>query len=222
MSLEFGSIAYLRSAAPGDSTLIPGRVLWVNGHLLAVEIERDQSSLEESQTVLVHYEESHTFVQQLARIEGIIDREGASNPEAADLLAMDVPENSQRIIIVIQLQGQPELADHRECFRVKTHHMNVQVEFGSSINCSLADVSQSGFAVITGERLAVGKLVKVTMPGRTGLVTGMVRIQSVREQRRGHFRYGTVAVGTELRNACQYLSMELQRIRLRRLAGHVT
>lgn len=197
---------------------VTGRVLWSNGDLAAVEIEDSTATVAVGNVVSVHFEECHTFLRQMAEIEDVIDREFADFPT-------DCSEHSSgcsvgRRIVVFRGFGERKLAENRDCYRVQTKQLNLFLEFGSVSDCEIVDMSQTGFGIVSPEVFSVGDLAKATLPGPDGLTTGIARIQSVRSQSVARFRYGVIAIGSELRDACSWLTMQFQRRRLRRLAGH--
>jgi hypothetical protein len=125
------------------------------------------------------------------------------------------------MVVVLEVQGNPETADNRACYRVRTATSAIQIRFADRNDCDLMDISQTGFGIISDQQLAEGTVVQAGLPGDGCEITGAVRVQSVRQLRSGRFRYGVTCLEPAAQKACVELTMSLQRERLKRLAGQI-
>lgn len=220
MSLNPGSYIHIRKdgAASGDG-LLPGRVLWSHGTLVAAEMDSRAIVDGSEEPMTLHYEVNHKFVQQPTQLEGVIEQEAADAPTDDDLTAMDLEDNARRVVVVFELMGEATEAENRECYRVRATPFRIKIDFAGQPDCQLTDISQIGFALISTEEFKPGAIVKVNLPVGDEVVGGNVRVQSVRRLRNGQFRYGVICLGRETEQACAKLATELQRQQLLRLAG---
>ena len=217
MALETDNFIYLqRDVSPTRTDLLPGRVLWTNGDLVAAEVDVVTFPYETGNKLAILFDDCRRFVAQNAVVEGVLDREAADDPSFEALSRMDFDEDSRPIVVVLERIGTPELAESRECYRVRTDGLNVTVSFGSCPECELTDISQTGFAVLSDESLEPMSVVDAALSSGESVIQGNVRIQSVRQLRNGRYRYGVAVLGRGMKNACVSLATELQRQVLRR------
>ncbi|MEO2017310.1 MAG: PilZ domain-containing protein [Fuerstiella sp.] len=216
MALNTDSYIYLQQDISSTRTdLLPGRVLWTNGDLVAAEMNV-VAFPNAGKKVVIHYEEGRRFVAQDAVVEGITECEPADDSSVEGLSHMDLDENSRPVNVVLARIGDPVLAESRECYRVQTVPLNVTVDFGTCRECELLDISQTGFAVLSDDFVELHSVVDVALLSGESGVKGQVRILSSRQLRDGRYRYGVAVLGHDLQNACKSLASELQRQVLRR------
>jgi hypothetical protein len=216
MPLETENFIYLqRDVSVSRTDLLPGRVLWINGAMVAAEIDVVTFPDAAGRKLAILFEDGRRFVTQEAVVEGVIDREAADERSYDEQSRMDLDQDS-RPVVVLKRIGDPVLAESRECYRVRTVPLNMTVNFGSCSECELTDISQTGFAVLSDESFEQKSVVEAALPGTDGLVHGHVRVQSVRELRNGRFRYGVAVFGRGMQMACASLATELQRQMIRR------
>lgn len=219
MPLQPSEIVQLRI---GNRPLVPGRILWRLEPYIALELEWDRvGSIPEDATLHLLFEQKQKFVCQKTSLQGILDRPAAELPSPDQTVSMDLEAASQRMVIVLEVQGNPETADNRACYRVRTTTSAIQIRFADRNDCDLMDISQTGFGIISDQQLAEGTVVQACLPGDGCEVTGAVRVQSVRQLRSGRFRYGVTCLEPAAQKACVDLTMSLQRERLKRLAGQI-
>jgi len=217
MPLETENFIYLqRDVTVTRTEMLPGRVLWINGAMVAAEVDVVTFPDAAGKKVAILFEDGRRFVTQEAVVEGVIDREAADERSYDDQSRMDLDQDSRPVVVVLKRIGDPVLAESRECYRVRTVPLNVTVNFGSCPECELTDISQTGFAVLSDESFEANSVVEAALPGQDGLVQGHVRVQSVRELRNGRFRYGVAVFGRGMQTACALLATELQRQMIRR------
>ena len=135
--------------------------------------------LEEGHEILLYYHHERRFLKQPARVEGFT--EGAPNP-----------------LIRFEPTGAPVNANQRSCFRVSVAFKNLTAHVGPEKRCALQDVSESGFAVISRKRHAIGHVAGVTLPYGKQVFSGGACIQSIKELRDGGWRYGFYCVDKEI------------------------
>ena len=219
MPLQTDNFIYLqRDFSAKRDDLLPGRVLWTNGALLAAEMDIVTFSYEAGKRLAMLYEDRQ-FVTQDVVVEGVLDLEPADAPSFEELSRMDFDEDSRPVVVVLERIGLPILAESRECFRVRTVALNVTIQLGSCPECELHDISHTGFAVLSDELLTLNSIVEAALPSGDTVAEGYVKILSVRRLRNGRYRYGVSAEGRQMLSTCASLATELQRRMLRRTVG---
>jgi hypothetical protein len=217
MSLETDNFIYLqRDVTVTRTDLLPGRVLWVDGAMIAAEVDVATFPDAAGKKLTILFEDGRRFVMQEAVVEGVIDHEAVDERSYDEQSRMNFDQDSRPVVVTLKRIGDPVLAESRECYRVRTVPFNMTVSFGGCPECALTDISQTGFAVVSDESFEPNSAVEAVLPGKDGLVEGHVRIQSVRKLRNGRFRYGVAVFGPGMQNACASLATELQRQMIRR------
>jgi hypothetical protein len=160
---------------------------------------------EPGQDVLVYFEIGREFMQQSARVVGVMETEPAC-------------------VFALQITGEPVSAEGRECYRARTIFLEIPVDFGDERGCPLQDISATGLAVAAVGRHSIGEALTVRFQHESTVAQGTVCVQSVRELPSGRFRYGLHSIGREksdqeFRDALNKISLSVQRLQLRRLSG---
>jgi len=135
---------------------------------------------------------------------------------------LDAPDGSQ--IVGIRPIGDPVSAEGRQCYRVSTLIANLTATLGKKENCQLADVSTTGFSIISSESFSIGNQVPVELRYEQERFPGIGCIQSIKEIGPNRYRYGMHCVeskktGSDLTRGLQHISMAVQRIQLKRRAA---
>lgn len=183
------------------STIVEGAV-----NSFTTEITHMDLVLEVGQTITIYYNLHGKFVKQ---------------PAIVTLYeSQSLDDESTRTLFGIEKSGSPVAADDRQCFRVSIGAEGLTIEFGDNAKCPFVDVSPTGFGVISPEEFEVDNTVFATPRFEELQATGQVQIQSVRALRDGRYRYGVRCLDNSLNNVLQQISMALQRVQLRRLAGN--
>ena len=194
---------------PGNNNkriLHPCTVTQLSGNdSLTIQPENQELAFEVEQQFLLFFEKQRQFVQQPAKIEAQLEIESGT-------------------VLAVKTTGDPINAESRQCYRVNTLFSNLFATFDGEENCSLRDVSVTGFAVISSKQLDVGQVVDAELEFEGKRYTGQASIQSVCEQPDGTTRYGVNCVKqangpTILNKGVQQISMAIQRQQLNRLAG---
>ena len=167
--------------------------------------ENQEMAFQIGQELLIYYEKRRQFMQQPARIEALLEGEKGN-------------------VVVIQSIGEPVSAESRQCYRVSTVLSGLSVTFDGVENCSLRDVSVTGFAVISPGSYKTGQVLIAELVHEGRKFTGRVSIQSVTKANDGKTRYGVncvkaVSSPTSLSKGVQQISMAVQRQQLSRLSG---
>lgn len=160
---------------------------------------------EPEQDVLIYYEIRREFMQQSARIVAVLETEPST-------------------VFAFHTTGEPVSADSRECYRVSTALLDIPCTFGDERDRPVRDVSATGLAVISTQRLSIGDTLEVAFRYDGIDAKGSVCVQSVRELPDGEVRYGLHSIGKdkpsrEFRDALNRISLAVQRLQLRRLSG---
>jgi hypothetical protein len=105
--------------------------------------------------------------------------------------------------------------------RFSTVMTGLNAVFGDETDCSLLDVSATGFAVAANQTHAVGDMLATELSLGDQVFTGVACIQSVSTMRTGQKRYGTYdptakELPGSLAHGQRVISMEIQRQQLRR------
>jgi hypothetical protein len=218
MPRETDNFIYLqRDVSVTRTDLLPARVLWINGAMVAAEVDVVTFPDAAGKKLSILFEDGRRFVTQEAVVEGVIDREAADERSDDELSRMDFDQDSRAVVVVLKRVSDPVLAESRECYRVRTVPLNVTVRFVSCLECDLTDISQTGFAVLSDEAFEAKSVVEASLPDKDGcLIEGHVRVQSVRQLRNGRYRYGVAVFGRGMQTACAWLATELQRQMIRR------
>ena len=153
---------------------------------------------------LIFFDRKGEFTQHAARIGGV----RASEPRA---------------VIGVELVGKPISAESRQSYRISTTVCGLTAKVGSIESCRLLDVSATGFAVLTEERLNIGDVVKTALSLEGDTFTGQVSVQNTGSFADGLTRYGLYCVdegepGYDLQSGLLRISVYVQREQLRRYA----
>lgn len=190
---------------PDDSNrriLHPAKVVSVDGDLQTAELAEHDTPVEAGQEVLVYFDRNREFLQQPGRIDAVIQTE----PTA---------------IVGLAVTGEPVSAETRQCYRVSavTSGLTVTVEGGET--AAVADISASGFSMISGGSYKVGQVLSVCIRFENEEFPGKACIQGAKVRGDGRTRYGLhcvndVKVGGDLERGLRHISMAVQRQQLAR------
>ena len=162
-------------------------------------------SVEPDQDVVIFYNQKRKFVQQAAKVVEVMDSEG-------------------QLVFSLQTVGDAVSAEGREHYRVSTASADIHARLEHEENCTLVDISATGFAVIAHKEHALGATASAAVHFRGETFEGTVCIQSVRDIGRGRIRYGMryldddAAAGT-LKTGLQKVSIAVERDLLKNQSG---
>ena len=120
-------------------------------------------------------------------------------------------------LIWLELLTPPVASDRRECYRVPANIKGLRASFGRDDACELTDASVMGLGVASREHHKEGDLVDVSIFFEDVKAIGSVSVQSATVYRPGWYRYGVLCVEADFQREVQELTMEIQRVRLRRM-----
>ncbi len=156
------------------------------------------------QELLIYYEIKREFMQQPARIH-----------------ALDASE--EQTVVCFETLGDPISAESRQHYRVSTITAQIQAQIAEEEGCKVLDISSTGFAAVSRQSFAIGETVAAVIEFDDYHCEGRASVQSVRARPDGSFRYGFLSIngkdGGAFQEALNELSLEVQRIQLRRLSG---
>lgn len=161
--------------------------------------------LEPDQDIVIFYNLKRKFLQHSAKVVAVLDTEPA-------------------LMIVLKTVGDPVSAEGREHYRVSTASAEIHARLESEENCTLVDISSTGFAVIAHADHALGTTASAAVHFKGETFEGTVCIQSVRDIGRGRIRYGMryleddAAAGT-LKTGLQKVSIAVERDLLKNQSG---
>lgn len=194
---------------PGNTRkriLHPCTVTQVSGMNALTVLPEDQALLfEVGQEFLIYFEQRRQFMQQPARVDALLDINSGT-------------------LIALQTIGDPVSAESRQCYRVSTALSNLLITFDGMENCSLRDVSVTGFAVISPNEYKIGQVVDAELVFEGKKYAGQTSVQSICHMPNDNTRYGVNCVKASpapltLTKGVQQISMSVQRQQLSRLAG---
>ena len=186
--------------------LIPGKVLELQGDDAIVELE-EPLGLEVGCETSAFAEWRGKFFQQGITIAPMIVAEGAA-PASPN-------------IVRFTRVGEAVSAESRGSYRVSVATCELFAHVGDQTRCHVVDISPEGCAVICSQPLTVGQTVEVGFSFDGMTVGGEMKVQTVKELRNGKLRFGLFAHDKKStsRKALQNLSIIMQRLQLKRLAG---
>lgn len=184
--------------------LHPAAIVAVDAGALALEFTDPDFAPQAGQSVLIFFDRKGEFTQQAARIGGVRSAE-------------------PRAVIGVELVGKPISAESRQSYRISTAVSGLTAKVGPVESCRLLDVSATGFAVLTSERLNIGDIVKAELSLEGDTFTGQVSVQNTGAFTDGLTRYGLYCVdegepGYDLQSGLLRISVYVQREQLRRYA----
>ena len=168
-------------------------------------VEEIDLLVEAGQEVLIYYEFHRKFMQQPVRIETVITADN-------------------KTIIGFRPLGKPVSAERRQCYRVSTLTSEITARLGEDDECQLADVSASGFSVLSTEEYNIGKVLKVEISYGDKKFIGTACVQGAREVTQGRIRYGLHGIEDKdsednLLEGLIHVNMKVQREQLRRMSA---
>lgn len=201
----------------GKRILHPATVVEHEDSKYIAEVEVSSPPLEAGNDIIIFFELKKEFMQQSGRIDMIKPSDNPIN----DSQQINGPTGTA---IGFQLVGEPVSAENRQCYRVSTVMVDLTATLEGEANCHLLDISSSGFSLLSLREHAYGSLVEVTLEYGQNKYSGQARIQNIIEHPRGVFRYGLYGiedkkVDSELTKGRQVISMDIQRLQLRRRTG---
>ncbi len=205
--LELTALADLFLQMPRNAServLHPGRLTGGLGTTITAVFEAPGLEIPIGREVAIYYNLRQKFVRQDARIVDVL---------------CDESDDVDGLQVTIEKTGEPMLAESRACFRVSTVLEGISIGFGQHSDCPLADISHTGFAVISTEIFEIGCVVPTTLRYNDLAADGYVRVQSKRGLTDGRFRYGTFCFEKSLEKTIQTIVMVIQREQLQRLAA---
>ncbi|MAE95289.1 MAG: hypothetical protein CL910_11565 [Deltaproteobacteria bacterium] len=126
-------------------------------------------------------------------------------------------------LVVFETLGDPVSAESRQSYRVSTITASLEAAIGDEPNCKVVDISSTGFAAVAATGYQIGQNVAVSIDFEGQHCQGTASVQSVREKPGGKYRYGFLSVSAQDGGSFQAdlnaVSLEVQRLQLRRLSG---
>lgn len=161
--------------------------------------------VEPDQDIVIYYSLKRKFMQQSAKIVEVIDGE-------------------DDLVFRLQPKGDPVSAEGREHYRVSCASADIHARLEDEEDCTLVDISATGFAVIAQREHSLGANAAAAVHFRGETFEGTICIQSVRDLGRGRIRYGmrylddASAAGT-LKTGLQKVSIAVERDLLKNQSG---
>lgn len=205
----------------GERILHPAVIVEKDETKYIGEVEVSSPPLEAGNDIIIFFELNGEFMQQAGRIDMVKPSTATSGESsAASILINNLPGTT----VGFQLAGEPASAENRQCYRVSTVMVDLTATLEDEVNCQLLDISSCGFSLLSSREHAYGSLVEVTLSYGQNKYSGKARIQNIIENPRGVYRYGLrgeedSAIDRDLATGRQIISMEIQRIQLRRRTG---
>ena len=205
----------------GERILHPAVVVEHTDSKYTAEVEISSPPLEAGNDIIIFFERMQEFMQQSGRIDMIKPSEVPTDDSKTPPGESEKPAGT---VIGFQLVDEPVSAENRQCYRVSTVMVELTATLDGEENCHLLDISSSGFSLLSTREHAYGSLVDVTLEYGQNKYSGQARIQNIIEHPRGVFRYGLYGIEdkkteSELGKGRQIISMDIQRLQLRRRTG---
>lgn len=241
-----GSTIFLNIPSESASSPTLHRASVVEFSSGGITIAMDESDLPVSagQDAFLFFERRQTFMQQAVSIQAVFQVDDSADQsmeasaagsnisgDAADGLLADTKnaslkttvklKTSTRLLIGLQVNGEPVSAESRSTYRVVTSIVGgVTVTLDEKIECAVLDVSATGFSVICKAPLRRGQVVRANMRHEANSFQGTAIVQSVKELAGGKIRFGLHCAGDEksngsLHRGLQKTSAAIQRQQLR-------
>lgn len=224
-----GTIVFINFPEESNHRILHAAVVMQNNaNGLVIRSDEPGLRIEAGQSLRLYFEKEMKFVQQAARIESVIGAASQqSKPsEVAHALAADdvAVEHHDFAMLVVRPLGQPVSAESRECYRVSTITAGLDAEIEDEAGCVLADVSVTGFSIISHQPHPLGSVRRIRLNFENNSFAGEAAIQSIKDLGGGRYRYGFLcadsgAKRTPLRQGLQQISVAVQRRQLKRLSG---
>jgi hypothetical protein len=204
--------------APGRSkqrVLNPGKVVEIaeGGQVVTAKFE-DELNLDPEESVQLFVEFRGKFFQQGATTIGKPNTE--CPPDAC------ASRETQPNTFDFRRVGEPVSAESRCSYRVSVVSAGIEAVIGpKKSRCPVVDVSPEGFAVILPAAPTIGTNLPVNWSVDGTTVDGTARVQTIKQLKNGTFRVGLLMPEKKspARRALEKLSITLQRMQLKRLAG---
>jgi len=170
--LKMDSELYIQNPTVTDRRALHiGAVTESGPETMALSFEDVRFELAPDQDIVIYYTAKRKFMQQAAKI-------------------VEVPESESALMVVVKTSGDAVSAEGREHYRVSTISADIKARLGKERNCTLVDISATGFAVICHKEHALGSTDNASVTYGDDTYEGTVCIQSVRDIGRGRIRYG--------------------------------
>lgn len=152
--------------------------------------------------LLCYFEGEREFMQQLVRV-------------------VEVLADKPRLVAKLATLGDSISAESRESHRVSTISADILAALGEERQLCVQDVSTTGFAVVAKGWYPIGTTFPVSITFESDIYSGLASVQSVRELRPGHVRYGLLALDDhpeagDLLDGLHAIRLAVQRARLKR------
>ena len=205
----------------GERILHPAVVVEKEESNYVAEVEVSSPPLEAGNDIIIFFELNGEFMQQGGRIDMVKPSTASSEETSA---ASSLINNLPGTTVGFQLGGEPASAENRQYYRVSTVMVDLTATLEGEVNCQLLDISSCGFSLLSSREHAYGSLVEVMLSYGQNTYSGKARIQNIIENPQGVFRYGLrgeedTAIDRDLANGRKIISMDIQRIQLRRRTG---
>ncbi len=181
--------------------LIPGRVSRLEENRAFADFD-ESIAVQDGSELTLYAEWRGKFYQQPARLVSRSTADGAT-------------------IVEIERLGEPVNCESRSIYRVSVASQGLFAIVDRQSNCVLTDISSEGVSIIARKPLEVGRAVKVMFTVEGTKIDGELRVQTEKKLANGTLRYGLYAAEkrSALRKGLETLSIQLQRLQLRRLSA---
>ncbi len=169
--IKTGCDVLLQNPDIEERVLHSSSVIELEPESFVIELDDETIPLEAGKEVVIFFQDSGEFMQQIVRVGRIVHR-------------------SPRLVASLIPLGDATSAESREHFRVSTISTEIRADLGSETHCPVQDISASGFSVVAHKRHDVGSTLEASIEFRGDFFCGTVSIQSILELRPGRLRYG--------------------------------
>jgi len=180
------------------------KVVDVRGGMFVARFEEPGLTIAPGAEVAVFFQGRAGFMQQPARITASL-------------------EESETPTFGFQTTGDAVSCESRECYRVCTLTTGFSATIDGEPDCTLTDVSATGFSVISAGNHGNGAVVTVEVEYEQTAYSGRARVQSIKALTPGRTRYGLLCLPSDgprsLPVGMQRISAAVRRQQLPRRSG---
>jgi hypothetical protein len=190
----------------GRRVLHPCKIVDVTGSTFRLEFPEPPEGMQADMDSLIYYERRREFMQQAVHVGTIVQTE-------------------PRWTVETETTGDPVSAESRQYYRVSCMAAAISATVGKESDCTVLDVSATGFALYAAESYKVGDNIEVTLHYAGREYAGRAVVQSAKPLSRTRIRYGLQSLpgrdgrANDLHGSLNQINLAIQREQLQRLSG---
>ena len=180
--IKAGCDVWIREPQTDERNLRHSAVIELDSEGFVVEIDDHRIDLNSGDEIIIYFDDSGEFMQQVVRIGEIV-------------------QETPCLTVALIPVGDATSAESREQHRVSTISTEIHADIEGETRCMVQDVSATGLAVVSTESHEIGATLDISISFGGDFFCGRVCVQSVHELRPGRLRYGLRALVTDLHSS---------------------